>query len=233
MGELTIPCQSLLEFDIHKYTPFTYYVSKKREKVWYFKCKQQPKLGCGATANVTQREGNAILKFFGDHGHPVEEKRRLYHKTKEKMVELIEENPNVSPSEVLSKITSKLSLEELKDCSSVPTKQQISDQKYSFVHSSYPSNDHFWKLLVSHGQFDGATRFVRYFSLQPLIIIFATEEGLLRCNSKYAMHFVDGTHSFCSPSLVLTAILCYENGNSKYLFTHPYFCGMCLNINFN
>jgi hypothetical protein len=206
MGEVTVKWEkSFNDFDISKYTPFTFHVSKKRCDSIYYKCKRKAGMLCQSTAIAKFSDGNATIKFLGEHNHPAEERKKIYKETANRVKQLIADTPTITPTEVLSKITEHLSNEEIRDLSNVPTRRQISDFKYCLVHSNFPDRDHLWNSILQHGQFDGSTRFIKFFSLIPLFIILSTEEGSIRCQASN-FFLVDTTFSTTSPSLYLTTL---------------------------
>jgi hypothetical protein len=162
-------------------------------------------------------DGVVSINFLGEHNHPVEEKRRLYKDTKTKITNFIRDTPSITPTEVLSKITQDLSFDQLNDLSNIPSRQQVSDIKHSLVHSNFPERDHLWNAVLQHGQFNGATRFIKFFSLIPFFIILSGEEESIKSQlGTFVM--IDTTHSTTSPALFLTTILSVNNQECKYLF---------------
>jgi hypothetical protein len=162
-----------------------------------------------ATCKVRFKEEEAIITYLGEHNHPAEEMgKKIYKKTREAVVNYLKDDPNIKPSEIITKITSNLNNDELRDVRNIPTPHTISDIKYGFIHSNFPSRDHFFNILYRHGEFDGSSHFIRMLSFFPLIIVMMTEESIIRSHqTQNKIVLLDTTHSTTNPSLYLTSML--------------------------
>lgn len=211
---------SIDEFDVFKYTRFPFFVSKKRPRVIYYRCKYKAELKCCCTCRVKFNEDLtlAVIKIDGVHNHPIKEETRITKEAKKKIEEIIVDKGELKPSKILNQYTSTLTNNELHDISNVPTKKQISYIKSKYIHSSFPTPDHTWNCVISHGPFEGSTKFLKFFSLIPLVLVVFTEEGKLRLNGNSPVHFFDSTHSVCNLSLSLLCIMTIEAQSRMLLF---------------
>ncbi len=216
MNEINVALKDPKDFDISLYSPYTFHISKRNINCIYYKCKRKADFGCGATAKANFNDKHVAIKFSGEHNHICDPSKKTKKEIRNNIKDQLRENPDKSPAEIITKITSNLTNDELHDIRNVPTRKEISNLKFSYIHSTFPSTDHLWNALVSHGCFDGATKFIKFFSLVPFIIIAATEEGLLRTNQKNGLFLIDTTHSVCSPSLHLTTAMYFSDSNSGF-----------------
>ena len=194
---------------------FPFNINRRRGNIIYYRCRFQPNLKCPATCKVqlSEEELEVKVNFFGEHNHEVQTKLNTSKKTKKKIEEMLVENSDQKPSIISQKIISKLSYEELMDNRNIPSRRQITYIKSKFIGASFPTQDHVWNSLLTHGDFEGATRFIRVFSLLPLLIVCSTEEGIKRLNGYDGILFVDSTHSTCSPTMNLFCLMSIYKGN--------------------
>ena len=209
MSSATAKLENLDEwnsFDISKYTTYSFNINRRRKNIVYYRCRLQPVHRCPATckAQFIDKEMTVRINFTGEHNHavPVPVRAKLARSTTKQIVSLMQENPDQKPSVVARKITEQLTNEELRDTKKLPSRRQISYIKSKFIGESFPTQDHIWNCILAHGDFEGASRFIRIFSLVPLVVIFSTEEGLKRLNGYSGALFVDSTHSTAFPHLI-------------------------------
>lgn len=200
------------EFDLTQYLTNKYYLNKKRDKKIYYRCKfSRSGIKCRATCKVIFSADFSSAKIYceGAHSHsepaPIINSIPLSKDGKQMVDELLNNNVDEMPSIIEKQIFQSLEDEELRE-GQIPSRTQISYRKSKFIHSSFPSRDHIWSTMLSHGSFEGATKFVRIFSLSPLVVVMSTEEGILRLQNAFTC-FIDGTHSTSNPTLNLLCLL--------------------------
>jgi hypothetical protein len=209
------PLKSIDAFDINQFINFPFIINKKRGNIIYYRCKFKKICNCSATCKVSLNLdlSKGTIKIEGEHNHESIVKPKLLKRTVQKVDDIIEKNNFEKPAIIEKILLQNATTEELQS-TTFPTRRQISHRKTKFIHSSYPTSDHIWNSLIEHGNFDGSTKFVKFFSLIPFIIIMITEEGMIRMKRKNNIAFIDGTHSTANPSMhLLSIMLLNEEGN--------------------
>ena len=212
-------CNSLDDFDISRYTKFNFWVNRKRGNHIYYRCSQRTRKCPAICKGKFENDFNFVtLTFVGEHNHELEESNRITKKTRKELEKLLEKNTQMKPKEIEKNLISNLSEEELHHSNSVPGRRQIDYLRSKFIHSSFPTGDHIWNSLLMHGPFDGSTKSIRFFSLIPFFIIFATENGFKRVGEPSEIHFVDSTHSTCSPTITAFIVYYEPCQRNRYFF---------------
>jgi hypothetical protein len=203
------------DFDIQDYIKAPYHLNKKRSTKIYYRCKHK-RSGCISTCRVDFAIDflSAVINVEGEHNHPLADSKTRISKTTTKIIDdLLFSNPHEKPSIIQKHAIKKIEESELD--AEIPTAVQISRRKSKLLDAAFPTPDHMWNVMISHGQFDGASKFVRFFSLFPLVLVMATDAMLSTLSNSHFITYIDGTHSTCSPTMSLLCILCQKSKSSQ------------------
>ena len=186
----------------------------------YYRCKEAKK-GCKAIIKVKYDIilQNAEMAYLSEHNHPLITPCRVTKETYKDVDSFINNNDGAKPKQIHNFLMRKLENEELHEVNTqIPSTRQLSHRISKFIHDSFPSPDHIWNAILSHGKFDGSSHFIKFFSFFPFFVIISTEDGMARLMKPSPIHFIDSTHSTCIPSMHLLCIMTLYQDRGKYLF---------------
>ena len=200
---------NLREFDVNAHTKYKYHYNNcNNEFTIYYVCSSK-KEGCKGTAKSKILNNMTIeIVEFGPHSSHliIPKKERITKETKNKVIALVKENLNLPPSKIQSQFIEKYPI------FPIPPLSLVQNTKKNFL---FPD---VMEILKNHGSsFNGSTRFIKLFSLNPFIVIMANDQILNEIKAPIIL-FIDDTFSVLNISSKLMAIITVYKGKGIFFF---------------